>query len=214
MSPSNVPSHPELLDALTKWLVEHKFDLKEYIRELVSSQTYQLSHSTPHAPREEGISRSEMPTMFQHARSRPLSAEELIESWRVATGYDLAVKPKANEKKPSRFRPLADGYLLRFFGQPNNGVGEFQGGLAEHLYLNNGPMGSLIVSGEGSLFDAIAKSDQPWPERIDRLFLQMLNRPPSSDEREKLAALIGGDEERLRDAIWALLTCSEFRFNH
>ncbi len=219
MSPSNVPSHPALLDALSKWLVEHKFDLPAYIRELVNSRTYQLSsrHRGTHevGRRDEPmglISRSEMAT-FRHARSRPLSAEELIESWRVATGYDLAVKPKANEKKPSRFRPLSDSYMLRFFGQPNNGVGEFQGGLAEHLYLNNGPLGNLIVSGEGSLLDAVAKSDQPWPDRIDRLFLQTLNRPPSSDEREKLAALIAGDEDRLRDAVWALLTCSEFRFN-
>lgn len=209
MSPSNEPSHPALLEALTKWLADHKFDLKAYIRELVSSRTYQLS--SHHAPRDASISQSEMAT-FQQARSRPLSAEELIESWRVATGYDLATKDKQKEKRPSRFRPLADGYMLRFFGQPNNGVGQFQGGLAEHLYLNNGPMGNLIVTGEGSLFTAIAKSDQS--ERIDRLFLQTLNRPPSSDEREKLATLIGGDEERLRDAIWALLTCSEFRFNH
>jgi len=222
MSPSNNPSHPALLDALTKWLVEHKFDLKAYIRELVSSRAYQLSSRL--APRDEPktapngetlghISRSEMAT-FQHARSRPLSAEELVESWRVATGYDLATKDKQKEKKPSRFRPLESSYMLRFFGQPNNGVGEFQGGLAEHLYLNNGPMGNLIATGEGSLFTTIAKSDQPWEGRIDRLYLQTLNRPPSSEEREKLAALIGGDEERLRDAIWALLTCSEFRFNH
>jgi len=216
MSPSNAPSHPALLDALAKWLVEHKFDLKAYIRELVSSQTYQVGQtflSARQAGKPAPLTEAQ-PLWFQHARSRPLSAEELAESWRVATGYDLAVKPKANEKKPSRFRPLESGYMLRFFGQPNNGVGEFQGGLAEHLYLNNGPMGNLIVTGEGSLFDAIAKSDQPWEGRIDRLFLQTLNRPPTSDEREKLAALIGGDEERLRDAIWALLTCSEFRFNH
>jgi hypothetical protein len=234
MSPSNKPSHPELLTALTAWLVEHKFDLKAYIRELVNSRTYQLSSRLVDEPvnRREGHAASDtagvdagvnrrvhaaleaQPIWFQHARSRPLSAEELIESWRVATGYDLATKDKQKEKKPSRFRPLADGYMVRFFGQPNNGVGEFQGGLAEHLYLNNGPMSNLIATGEGSLFTAVAKADQPWPDRIDRLFLQTLNRPSSSDEREKLAALIGGDEERLRDAIWALLTCSEFRFNH
>ena len=28
-----------------------------------------------------------MPQWFQHARSRPLSAEELIESWRIVTGW-------------------------------------------------------------------------------------------------------------------------------
>src|SRR5207249_601874 len=43
LSPSNKPSHPQLLDQLTKGMLEHKFDLKWYIRELVNSQTYQLS---------------------------------------------------------------------------------------------------------------------------------------------------------------------------
>jgi len=223
MSPSNEPSHPELLDALTKWLVEQKFDLKAYTRELVNSRTYQLSSlGSPHAPREDGISRSEMPTMepfplwFQHARTRPLSAEELAESWRVATGYAVWEASREEKKKEGRYRPL-DGYLLRFFGQPNNGVGDFQGGVTEHLYLNNGPLGNLIVSGPGTLMESLTKTDTPLEERLDRLFLQMLNRPPTAEERTKLAELISADnqpEDRWRDAVWALITCSEFRFNH
>ena len=48
--------------------------------------------------------------------------------------------------------PLESGYVLRFFGQPNTGTGDFQGGLQEHLYLNNGPLGSLIATGKESLF--------------------------------------------------------------
>ncbi len=209
MSPSNVPSHPALLDALAKWLVEHQFDLKGYMRELVSSRSYALSSR--------GKTGEASPLWFQHARTRPLSAEELAESWRVATGYDDANKDKPAEKKPNRFRPLTDGYMLRFFGQPTNGVGDFQGGLAEHLFLNNGQLGSVIVSAPGSLLATLAKPDQPWEARVDRLFLQMLNRPPETDERDRFVALLAAEKdpaERLRDAIWALMTCSEFRFNH
>ena len=110
--------------------------------------------------------------------SRPLSAEELAESWRVATGYDAAQQGKDPGKNPSRFRPLEGGYMVRFFGQPNNGVGDFQGGLAEHLYLNNGPLGNLIVTGPGSLLAELNKADLPLDQRIERLFLQMLGRPP------------------------------------
>src|SRR5262245_28528400 len=68
MSPSNKPSHPELLDALTAWLVDHKFDLKAYIRELVSSKTYQLSSVARDSVA--GAQAESRPT-FQHARSRP-----------------------------------------------------------------------------------------------------------------------------------------------
>jgi hypothetical protein len=223
MSPSNEASHPQLLESLTKWLVEHKFDLKAYTRELVNSRPYQLSSfGSLHAPREDGISRSEMPTMepfplwFQHARTRPLSAEELAESWRVATGYSVWEASREEKKKEGRYRPL-DGYMLHFFGQPNNGTGDFQGGVAEHLYLNNGPLGNLIVSGPGTLMESLTNKETAVEERIDRLFLQMLNRPPSAEERTKLAELISADnqpEDRWRDAVWALMTCSEFRFNH
>jgi hypothetical protein len=207
MSLSNQPSHPQLLEALTTWLVERKFDLKALARELVNSRAYQLGSSGSGEP---------FPVWFQHARTRPLSAEELVESWRVATGYAVWEANKEEKKKEGRYRPL-DGYMLRFFGSPNNGTGDFQGGLTEHLYLNNGPIGNLIVSGDGTLTGALTKKETTVEERLERLFLQVLNRPPSAEERTKLAELIAADnqsEERWRDAVWALMTCSEFRFNH
>ncbi|MFO0867363.1 MAG: DUF1549 and DUF1553 domain-containing protein [Pirellulales bacterium] len=209
MSPANPPSHPELLAALSRWLVEHQFDLRGYMRELVLSRTYGLSSR--------GTTGEAAPRWFQQARSRPLTAEELADSWRVATGFDAATRDKPVEKKPNRFRPLSEGYMLRFFGQPTNGAGDFQGGLAEHLYLNNGQLGSLLVTGPGSLLADLAQADQPWEARVERLFLQTLNRPPTDDERTRFVAVLSAEkdpQERLRDALWALMTCSEFRFNH
>lgn len=173
------------------------------------SRTYGLSSR--------GATGEPTPEWFPHARTRPLSAEELAESWRIVTGFDAATKDKPTEKRPSRFRPLTGDYVLRFFGQPTNGAGDFQGGLAEHLYLNNGQLGSLLLISPGSLVAELAKSDQPWEARVDRLFLQTLNRPPGDDERERFVTLLSAEkdpQERLRDAIWALITCSEFRFNH
>ncbi len=207
MSSSNDASHPELLDDLTAWLVSHNFDLKAYFRELANTKTYQLSSA--------GGSGEATPQWFQHARSRPLSAEELTASWRTATGYDAANKEGGN--KPDRYRPLTRGYVLRFFGQPDNGVGEFQGGLHEHLYLNNGQIGSLIVSGPGSLLDALLDGKASWEERVERLFLQALNRPPGPEERQWMVDFLSAEpdpRQRAEDAIWALITSSEFRFNH
>src|SRR5206468_4830233 len=40
---TNPPSNPELLDALARRLVEAKFDLRELVRTIVASQTYQRS---------------------------------------------------------------------------------------------------------------------------------------------------------------------------
>src|SRR5947209_4941879 len=76
-------SHPVLMRAVTEYLVRNKFNLKSYIRELVNSKTYQLGDT--------GDVTVALPEKFERARIRPLSAEELMESLRVATGCDEKV---------------------------------------------------------------------------------------------------------------------------
>jgi hypothetical protein len=208
MSEANEPSHPELLRALARAMVERKFDLKAYIRELVNSRAYQLGPG--------GATSEALPQWFERARVRPLSAEELLESWRVATGYDAAGRGTQSGGK-ERFHGVTWDYMVRYFGTPSNGAGDFQGGLHEHLYLNNGELPRLIVSDKGSLVDAMMNSAEGWPERVDRLYLSILNRPPREEEREKFVAYLTADKdpaERVKEAIWTLLTCSEYRFNH
>jgi len=208
MSPKNRPSHPKLLDACAQSIVEHNFDLKWYIRELCNSQTYQLSSA--------GDVEDARPAWFERGRVRPLSAEELLESWRVATGYDEVARAKPG-KELGRFHGVGWEYMIRFFGQPNNGKGNFQGGMQEHLYLNNGEVSRLIVTDKGSLYQTVMDDKAPWEDRVDRLYLSILSRPAKPAEKKKFAEyLSNGDKpgERLREAIWVLMTCSEFRFNH
>lgn len=62
-------------------------------------------------------------------------------------------------------------------------------------------------------------STDPVEKKIDRLYLTVLHREPSSKEREAFAAHLSGAEKqkaeaRYEDAIWVLLNSSEFRFNH
>lgn len=205
MSPSKKPSHPALLDAMTRGLVDHKFDLKWYIRELVNSQTYQLSAAGTGEP---------MPAWFQHARMRPLSAEELVEGWRIATAYTEVEKTTGKKASTDRFRPVGDGYVLQFFGAPANGKGDFQGGLQEHLYLNNGPLMQMISAGKGSLAESVGDKGKPAEARIERLYLATLQRRPTDAERQKFAAFLADNPTASADAVWALITSAEFRFNH
>ena len=209
MSRSNEPSHPELLTELTAALVERQFDLKWYIRELVSSRTYQLSGTGPVA--------AAMPQWFERARTRPLSAEEMLDSWKVAVRWDAAEQASAKKPSADRYAPLGSGFLLKFLGRPNNGVGDFQGGLQEHLYFNNGGIAKLMTRSKGSLYDSLLKSEVPLEERVDQLFLSTLSRFPIEEERTHFMSYLAADakpDERLKEAIWVLMTCSEFRFNH
>ncbi|MDA1249929.1 MAG: DUF1549 and DUF1553 domain-containing protein [Planctomycetota bacterium] len=210
LSPANPPCHPELLDELSKELVAHKFDLKWLIREIVNSRAYQLSAS--------GDNTEAMPLWFERARYRPLSAEELFESWLLASGYQDA--HKASGKEPEdRFnvRGFTWDYMRRFFGRPNDGMGNFQGGMQEHLYLNNGQIHQLISKDKGSLYDYLATSESPMEERVERLFLQVLSRKPDAEETAQFVTHLSAEDDqrnRIHEAIWTLMSCSEFRFNH
>jgi hypothetical protein len=209
LSDSNKPSHPELLDLLASAMVEYGFDLKRYIRELVSSRTYQLSGG--------GEVEAAMPSWFERARARPLTAEELLDSWRVAVGYEGMEQASGRRPSDDRYAPLGSGYLMQFFGAPSNGVGDFQGGLHEHLFLNNGGLSSLLSTAKGGLHDTLLNSESPWEQRVDRLYVSLLSRRPTAEEREKFVAYLTAEQDpqtRLNEAIWVLMTSSEFRFNH
>lgn len=214
MSESNEPTHPELLDDLTKQLVDHHFDLKWYIKELVNSKTYQLAST--------GSVEAERPQWFERARVRPLSAEELAEAWRVAVNYEVA-DPKTKEQleKGERYYPVGE-YQKHFMGDPTDGVGNFLGGLHEHLYLSNGGIDRLFTTQQGSLLHQLSEvqKEAPLEDRVERMYLAILSRPPRPEETQKFVEYISASEnkdrtqERFREAMWALMTCSEFRFNH
>jgi hypothetical protein len=193
------PSHPALMKALTDHLVNNNFDLKSYIREIVNSKAYQLGDTGP--------ATAALPEKFERARVRPLSAEELMASLKVATGDAAGVKS-------------GDGieYFLRYFGEPVDGQGNFQGSLAEHLFLNNAShIRTLIQARGGNLAEMLLKSKDTWDEKVDRMFLSVLSRPATAPEKERFVEHLSADSKMapalVEEAIWALVSCSEFRFN-
>src|SRR3954453_18346811 len=70
LSRSNPPVHPELLDALGKHFVAHKFDLRDLVRTVVMSRAYGGSSAT--IPGNERDTR-----LFSHHLPRPLSAHQM-----------------------------------------------------------------------------------------------------------------------------------------
>jgi hypothetical protein len=202
----NEPSHPELLAALADGFVAHDFDLKWLIREVVNSDGYQLALAGP--------GKEALPKWFERARVRPLSAEEIVTVMRQATLADAGRKD--GDKAPD----VGWDYFLRAFGEPTNGLGDFQGGLGEHLFLNNSEhVRRLITRKPGNLMDVLLKSNEPVERKVERLYLTVLSRRPNPTETATatVAAYLNHKDkaEALHeDVIWALLNGSEFRFNH
>ena len=201
LSEKKKPSHPELLKALTRQFTEHKFDLKWLIREIVNSETYQLGAR--------GASTEAMPAWYERARVRPLSAEELLAAFCTSTGYDAQLL---------KTRSATTAYIQRFFGEPTNGRGEFQGGLSEHLFLNNSSnLREMIARRKGNLTDQVLSSKEPWDRRVDQMFLAVLTRLPRAEERARFVAHLTSEKKAdalVEEAVWVLLNTAEFRFNH
>jgi hypothetical protein len=195
-------SHPDLLEALTAHLKKTKFDLKQYIRELVNSDTYQLAGT--------GTVKEALSFWFERAPVRPLTAEQLLASFRTATNYDAT-----GLKLPGAIKE----YMIIYFGEPYDGQGNFQGSLAEHLFLNNsGDLRAMCQARKGNLTDTLLKSKAPWEEKTEQLFLSVLSRPPTAKEAQKFVKHLSSDAKAapalVEEAVWVLIACSEFRFNH
>ncbi|MEZ6141287.1 MAG: DUF1549 and DUF1553 domain-containing protein [Zavarzinella sp.] len=204
LSEDHPPSHPVILDALSKWLVEHHFDLKSIIPEIMLSEAYQRSS--------EGDSTVAMPRWYERSAVRPLSAEQLIRAFRQATEFDTPGKPE--KQLPSAMKD----YMMRYFGTPTDGQGEFQGSLTEHLFLNNG--GHLQqLSSSGSTFARVKSASLDNAAKTEELYLSILSRFPTENEKKLIIEFLDKNQKvkidsLIIDIMWALMNTSEFRFNH
>ncbi len=201
LSEKNEPSHPALLKAIADGLIEHKFDLKWVIREIVASEAYQVGDT--------GAATEALPRFYERARVRPLSVEELMPSLSVATYYNPEWAKNTGDYRE---------YFMRYFGEPTDGQGHFQGSLSEHLFLNNAPMiRQYAQARKGNLPDTLLTSKVSWEQKVDRMFLSVLSRTPTGPELERFVKYLSGDAKMtpalVEEAIWVLLSCSEFRFN-
>ncbi|MEX0701641.1 MAG: DUF1549 domain-containing protein [Planctomycetales bacterium] len=217
LSEFNAPSHPELWDTLTAELVARKYDLKWLIREIANTKAYQLSSAGP-------VDRA-MPRWFEQANVRPLIAEELADSLAAATRLDkrqaAAQDDKAKQAIAAEFGGVR-GNLVRYFGEPVNGVGEYQGNMFENLYFNNEVYlhRYLYSTGTNQLLADLVTSKASPEEKVEEMFLSVLVRKPTDEEQARHVAYVGQEQDPAKqtalwgDAIWALIASGEFRFNH
>ncbi|HEX4610388.1 MAG TPA: DUF1549 and DUF1553 domain-containing protein [Urbifossiella sp.] len=214
---ANPPSHPELLDLLAREFVTHGHDVKWLLREIALSQTYQRSSEVPAALADAP------PAKYLVAPLKPLSAEQLAYAVAEATGQAgvdrAALGAKATDAAlDAKLTPL----VTTFRGVYGGSAGEADEGavptLSQTLFLKNGPaVRGLTQPRAGNLADRLAKLP---PDQVpDELFLSILTRRPTADERAAVIATLARAEAATRPAacgelVWALVASAEFRFNH
>jgi hypothetical protein len=205
MHAENKPSHPELLNWLTRDLIAHKYDLKRLITGLVSSRAYARSSEWQGTPPAKEL--------FAVAPTRPLTPAQWGMSYHIANQPDVF---KPDDPVEVRQKKLADvekgGGILPFIEQPFD---DFQVGIDEPLKLSNDE-GILKAMGS-KLIPVLRKLPDPR-QQIDEATWTVLSRPATAEEHKLFGEYLEQRKDRpdegLRQVIWALINSPEFRFNH
>jgi hypothetical protein len=216
--PGNPPSHPELLDLLSREFATSGFNVRALLRELALSRTYQRSSAAPPGGQEV------RPESLAVAHLKPLSPEQLALAAMQATGLTDAERQTLG-KEPTEaalYARLAGNvapFVATFGGPPGQTEGQqFQATLDQALFLRNGPLlrGWLKLR-PGNLTDRLSRLQDP-AAAAGELYLSVLTRPPTAEEAGEVAAYLkerqGDRPAALGELAWALLTSAEFRFNH
>ena len=213
---SNPASSAELLDALAKDFVDHGFDIKHSIRTILNSRIYQLSS------RKNEFNKDDT-RYFSHARTRMLTAEQLLDAICQVTGLDekYAGLP-AGTKATQLPSPDVDNYFLKVFGQPARETAcqcerSTESNLSQALQMINGPLVHGKVRDEKNRFRKLVAEKKSDEEIIRELYLAAMCRQPGEAELAAATKHIQASGDRvkgLEDVCWALLNANEFLFQH
>ncbi len=238
----NPPSHPELLELLGDYLVQTRYDLREFLRQLALSRTYQRSSTPgPQFPKE-----LLEPSRFAVAALRPLSPEQLAWSMMEATGTTTVARQRVRQQLLSdpRLRDIVSldskrqrlleemvqqrlvaawgrntqVFAQHYAGPSGESQDQFFATALQALFLNNGSViRSWLTPRMGNLMDRLLQKKDP-DQLAEEMYLSVLTRFPTPEERQAVAQYLQGrDQDRQKaigEMVWALLASVEFRFNH
>src|SRR5438105_235591 len=220
MRVTNPPSNPELLDALAKDFVEHRYSLKHLVATICKSRTYQLS-SVPNE-----YNRHDKQSYARYYPKR-MSAEVLFDAVCQVTDSPAGFGGLPQDKHaPRRAIMLPDesfaSYFLDVFGRPQRisaceceRVSEAN--LAQALHLLNSDEVQNKLARPGGRADLVVKDPRPDEEKVEELFLWAFARKPTERQMKLALDHIAKYEKTKKVAyeniIWALLNTKEFIFN-
>jgi hypothetical protein len=216
LSRANPPVHPELLDALAKHFAEHKFDLRELVRTIASSEAYGLSSAS--------VAENERDTrLFSHHLPRPLTAHQMADALaRVTNVPDRYGQGRVIRKAIEVPDPGTASAVLDAFGRcpRTNGCSSVSTptlSLRQALLLIGGDaIEGKVSSLNGYLSEALELNQAP-DELVQNLYFRTLCRPPTEEELSHWTGVLKGSSNQrdtVEDLFWALLNSREFAFNH
>lgn len=225
---TNPASNEELLTAAATFLIEKQFDLKELMRAILQSETYQRdSQSLPANKADERF--------YSRYYPRRLKAEVLLDAIAQVTAVPTDFKAATpDSRKPGAAIPAikraikltdsyVDSYFLEAFGKPERLITcecerSSEPSMTQVLHLYNGETINKKLAATGSAAEK-ATSETDKVRIVEELYLAALSRLPTDAERGALVAELttaNPDDRRqtIEDLYWSVLTSREFLFNH
>jgi len=216
MRETNPPSNPELLDALAKDFIKHKFDVKHLARTICNSRTYQLSSSPNEFNKHD---------KQNHARyyGRRLMAEVFHDIVDQACGTRtqfnrMSKQARAVDLPHENF----SSYFLDVFSRPQRSSAcecdSHRGAsLTQVLHLSISPeVENKVSSGSGRVAKLAAAKTAPG-QAVEELYLATFSRYPTVAERQRAQEYLSRQTDLrrgLEDVLWVLINSKEFMFNH
>ncbi|MGI9473877.1 MAG: DUF1549 domain-containing protein [Rubripirellula sp.] len=227
---SNPASNEPLLTAAAQHVVEAEFDLKQLMRAILRSETYQRSS----VPLDEN--RSEQKYLSRYYPRR-LMAEVLLDSidqvLATHTKFDEVAFPGADKQKTDFYKEgtkaielydaAVKSYFLKTFGRnPREITCECERSdepsMVQVLHLSNGETLNPKLASEENRIAKMMERGLDDADLIRRLFEIALSRGPTESELKHLLEIrseYGEDRATaLQDVAWSILTSTEFTFNH
>jgi hypothetical protein len=224
------PTDANLLNALATHFIESGYSMKSLMREIVNSQTYQLSS------RYNGAWNEAWDTSFARKNVRRLWSEEVHDAIALSSGnmpvYSMTGFTDSGYAKPSfamqlpdvMNAPTSDGNasnLLDSFlrGNRDDQPRKPDGSILQALNLMNNPFVETRIQYNGStpaplIANSLILGNTPL---INTLFINILSRYPTTAEMTTAVAQLAGASNRsqaVQDLVWSLYNKVDFVFNY
>jgi hypothetical protein len=218
MRKTNPASNEQLLNHLSQYLADQKYDLKSLMRLILRSQTYQRQ-SAP-VPGNAADRR-----FYSHYYPRRLMAEVALDASSQVSGVATAF-----DKSPIGTRALelpdvsVNSYFLKVFGRPDRLATcacerSEQPTVAQSLHIANGDTINQKLQSKDSIVARLVAEKAPDEKVIEELYLSAFSRFPTDAERARIVAAMHEQKdadrrEVIEDLYWGVLSSNQFLFNH
>lgn len=206
----NPPSHPELLDLLSRQLAAHQFDMRWLLRELALAQTYQRAGFST----DESLVAAPLES-YRLALEKPLSSEQMLTSIRQALGGPKPLAVAEDDKAWKEWQARFDKALAN---PPREPEVEHSPSVKAALFLMNDNEIVKWIRPEGENLAARLAGLADSRQLADELYLSILSRAAEDEEKQSVADHLAARADRrdaaIRDLIWSLIASNEFCANH